>query len=151
MKIKYVLPEDIYIKIGHNQYLVLPKGFAWNGDSFVSDLCSATSCCHDLLYSKQPYFTVFIGGNVLKITVTRKWADLLYKKFLKLHYPLISKVRYYGLRLLGWMFYHKSEPQIIDIEKLKHLPLQLCSHGVEAYTMKNGILVKDVFKYYKLK
>ncbi len=146
---KYCVPYDIWIEIGNEEFLLIESGFLWNGDTIVADICSANSCLHDFIYSakKDNLYTVMINGNIEYIEITRLQADKFYKKFLKKHYPLISRTRFIGLRLLGWIFWKKKQPYFIDVNQTYDLKLYTCKHGIQV-RLTDGTF--DNFKYYKI-
>jgi len=145
---KYCLTKDIYIEIGKNEFLFIRGGFIWNGDSFVSDICSFISCFHDWCYSnhRQPFLVIKDGIDTY-VDISRLDADKLYKKFLKRHYPAISRIRFFGLRLLGWIFYQNNNPYFLNTDMLKEQKIYTCKHGSQV-KLEDGSF--ELFAYYKI-
>ncbi len=153
---KYVLPQDIWIEIGEQEFLKIDMGFVWNGCTGVIDLCSAGSCLHDWCYSakKEGTYTLMVYGEYKQVKITRLEADRLYKKFLKKHYPLISRTRYIGLRALGWLFWKKRPPLFLDVQKMVGMELHTCKHGIQVLIRPQYSRADmhwfELFSYYKI-
>jgi len=153
--IKYVLPKDIWIEIGEQEFLKIDNGFCWDGCTFVIDLCSAASCVHDWLHSakKEGTYTVMKYGICSQVNVTRLQADRLYKKFLNKHYPLLSRTRFIGLRLIGWIFWKKNQPYFLDVNQMLDLKLKTCEHGIQVLIKPDSKVDGywfESFTYYKI-
>lgn len=146
-KFKYISYRECWIKIKDNLYIRIPEKLLTDGDSgpFIVDQCIVTSTTHDIIYSKDPITVCDDSLHKHTIDISRKTADKIYRH---LNNFIDTGIRFYGLRLFGWMYWRKGYLAYVNTEI--ESKLRKCSHNPQCFIEENGKLVKADYLYYKI-